>query len=139
MTRVLVASDNFNRASLGANWQQLLPNSGNVTIFGSTHLETVDDGAARWVGAGTFSDDQYSSLKIKSIPGGGQGAFLGVLARASGDIDAAADYYAVRLSDDDTLTIDKVLNGALTNLQSVGTTEFAVDELLEIEVAISCD
>jgi len=133
-SRVAVATDDFNRAALGANWQQLVPLDGAITIVGSTHLETFDHAAARWIGAGTFSKNQYSSLVVKSIPDGGQGGFMGVIARASGDLDTDADWYVAGVTDDDTLTIAKRINGVNTTLDTLPAIEFAVNDRIEIEV-----
>lgn len=136
MARSVIATDNFNRAGpgLGADWAQLNAGDGSVIIVGSTHIEQNFDGVARWVGAGTFTDDQYSSLKLTTVPDGGQGGLFGVVARASADTGAARDFYLVEVSDDDVLTIKKVINGTQTTLESLAAQEFAAGTRIEIEV-----
>lgn len=133
MARSLIASDNFNRASLGADWAQLRPNDGSIIIDSSIRLGASSVGAGRWVGAGAFTDDQYASLKLVSIGFGGS-ARIGVLVRASGDIDAARDYYFYLLNDGTNVAhLGKVVNGTETSLAS-GASAFVTNDLIEVEI-----
>lgn len=101
MPRTLIQSDDFNRAALGTNWGQLnTGNGGNVQIDSSIRisgqytLQPVDQScAARWVGAGTFTDDQYSSVKL-SIPSlNNPVCTAGVIARAGSGVNNLRSYY----------------------------------------------
>lgn len=90
-------------------------------------------GAARWVGAGVFANNQYSSLTLLDVHFGAT-ARIGVLARASGDTDGARDYYFYRHEDSgDLAVLGKVVNGTETILDSRASA-FAVNDRIELEV-----
>jgi len=145
MPRSQVASDNFNRESLGTtDWTQL--NSGfclmqirSSTLLETSHEQSLDGaGAARWVGAGTFSNDQYAELKINTLPALTTNSFIGVICRASADTDANRDYYFAVVSSDGsgpnyTTVLGKVVNGTRTTLYSA-TNAWAVNDLISLEV-----
>lgn len=129
MARVLVQTDNFNRASLGANWAQLAPVNGNIAIFSSTYVSGGNGGpddsrqSARWVGSGTFTADQYSELAISNLSDLNTDYGMGVICRASADTDAGRDYYeAVVLAtvgaSTRTVRLGKYVNGTYTQLNS---------------------
>lgn len=139
-----VASDNFDRASLGSDWAQLNPNWGNVVITSSDHFtggSTSEEQSARWVGAGTFSDDQYSKFEVN----GGlafNGIFyrLGAICRASADTDGTRDYYGYEFQDDAsgnpaarTLRLFKMVNGVKTELATPSTVSVGTGTSIKIE------
>ena len=133
MPRSVVATDNFNRASLGANWAQLRPFDGSIEIDSSTRLGANSLGAGRWVGAGTFTADQYAVLKLTTLGFGG-GERIGVIVRASGDIDTNRDYYS--FLDNNTGAVAqliKTVNGTETILDS-RSSPFAAGDTIELEV-----
>lgn len=145
MARTLIASDNFNRASLGADWAQLnAGNAGDIVIDGSTRIrgsfgnQNVDDKAtARWVGAGTFSDDQYSSLVlVNPVIFNGTTVRIGVIARASADTGAGRDYYEAYLLMDSgttpTTRLVKWVNGTRTQLHSAAVA-WAANDRIDLE------
>ena len=144
MARTLIASDAFNRASLGTtDWGQLNTAWGTVSINASiqftSNFDTSADqtGAARWIGAGTFSNDQYSSVKIKNpLAFFGAAHRVGAIVRASADQDGTRDYYEAYIQADSasvpTTVLAKWVNGARTVLGSAAQA-WAVDDLLSIE------
>lgn len=102
MARTPVQNDNFNRSSLGtSNWAQLnTAAAGDITIYSSTVFgnqyglqATEQRGAARWIGAGSFSSDQYSEITLVSIINVNVDSSLGVIVRASADTGTGRDYY----------------------------------------------
>jgi hypothetical protein len=131
MTRTLVASDNFNRANgaIGANWQysrltswQATPPSikSNVVLglAGGANFQT-----ARWVGAGTFTADQYAKGTVNGLTYQSNYYRVGVTVRDSGDVDAGADCYFVQVFADGpgpnyTTLVGKIVNGTVTTLDS---------------------
>lgn len=134
MARSVVATDNFNRATLGADWAQLRPFDGSIIIT-ANQMAVEFLGAARWVGAGTFTNDQYSSLVLATLDFGGA-ELIGVLVRASGDIDGARDYYSYFDKEDvggDLAQLTKVVNGTETILDSRAST-FVAGDRIELEV-----
>ncbi len=98
-TRTPVATDNFNRASLGANWTSLNPNWGDPTTTASTFLVGVttdalgNEQAARWDGTGTFSNNQYSQLLIQNLDWLSSTYNIGVICRADSATNGSRDYY----------------------------------------------
>lgn len=143
MARTLIASDDFNRASLGANWAQCNAIEGSIAINASTQIygpNALGDGArqsARWVGAGSFTDDQYSSLEITLLSNFTTDYGIGVIARASADTNAARDQYVVFVCADSggpsyTTNFGKVVNGTYTSLHTAAVT-WSVGDRVEIE------
>jgi len=146
MARTLIASDDFNRAgpSLGSNWANLNTLSrGDVLINSSTRAAGEYSGsagefpAARWVGAGTFTDDQYSSITMLNCIGAGSSAYIiGVIVRASADTYTARDYYEASVQVDPanplTTTLKKWVNGTATVLHSA-TVTWANNDVLSLE------
>jgi hypothetical protein len=137
MARTLIASDNFNRAgpALGANWGQVGPAAGsgeNIQITASTKIYGAGAScAARWVGAGTFTNDQYSSLVILAFSVDFND--IGVIARASADQDANRDHYIFRVRGiTNAMVLSKCVNGTVTNL-ATGTGTFTSGDRIEIE------
>ncbi len=148
MARTLVASDAFNRAGpgLGSNWAQLYSaGAGDVQIYSSDRIANDytglpgAGGAARWVGTGTFSNDQYSSLAIDVIADFASTTYnVGVICRASADTEGSRDFYyacvATSVSGGNySVSFGKVVNGTST-LFFAGNVAFAVGDRIELEV-----
>lgn len=96
-------------------------------MYVSSHFGALGgaDGMARWVGAGTFTADQWSKASVETLTnqGGGQGG-LGVIVRASADVNPNYDMYLAVVDSDagsggtHTIALAKIVNGALTVLSS---------------------
>lgn len=145
MARTSIATDDFNRASLGANWTNInVSNGGNLSIDSSIRItgqyssfgDDANAAVAMWVGAGSFTNDQYSSLKLTNFISAGQGASypIGVAVRASGS-DASRSYYAAVVKDSasNTTRLFKVVSGALTQLATTTGTTWADNDVITIE------
>ena len=137
MPRTLVGTDNFNRATLDADWSQRNADNGSVQITASTvYCGTAFGvmGYAKYVGslAGSIGNDHYMSVVITGAPTGTANYGISVHARVSDDLNAARDCYFVRLSDE--LALGKIVNGTETILASGGGPTWANGDRLEIEV-----
>lgn len=137
MARTLVASDDFNRASLGANWDQTNAFNGSVNIVSSTLVSAAhsQECAARYV-SGTFAADQYSSLELVTWNQFGNNR-IGVAARMSPDDDGNRDHYEYVIFDNNgsttkTTELAKVVNGSRTILTS-SSVLWASGDRIEIE------
>jgi hypothetical protein len=143
MPRSAIATDNFNRANgtLGSNWSDI--NAGNADVLLIDNNQVYGQvaghfGVSRWNGAGTFSNDQYSSAKLKAIDNYGTSYGIGVVARCSADTDGGRDYYYVMVQMTNTsggtftTVLGKVVNGTNTNLHSAAVT-WSNDDLVSIE------
>lgn len=144
MARDVIATDNFNRASLGADWAQLYPFNGSLVINSSIRLSSDTSSlassstAGRWVGAGTFTDDQYAKIAIKFLDDISTSHWGGVIVRASADQDSARDfYYAIVESSgagpNYTTRVGKIVNGTHTSL-ATSSVAWAVNDTIELEV-----
>lgn len=146
MARTSIATDNFNRASLGSDWAQLnTSNIGDVQIDSSIRIKgeystqpTDQQTAARWVGAGSFTDDQYSQLKLLNpLDFAGSTQRAGVIVRASSDTGNNRDYYEAYIASDSASTpttyLAKWVNGTRTGLYSAAQT-WAVNDTISLEV-----
>jgi hypothetical protein len=147
--RTLIASDNFNRVgpALGANWAQLNPlNAGDVEIGGSDYIfngftaATGEGGAARWTGAGSFSNDQYASLVLDFIDDFISTAYnVGPICRASADTEGGRDFYwaavACQAGGGGTwaTSFGKIVNGVRTQFHSANVA-WSVGDRIELEV-----
>lgn len=143
-TRTSIATDNFNRAgpALGANWATLNNLAGDdMKIVASARVTGATSGsaraAARWVGAGSFTADQYSSLAITALGFLTTSYSIGVICRASADTDSARDFYEVLVLSDSsgpnyTTQVNKVVNGTRTTLNSASRA-WAVNDRVECE------
>ncbi len=121
MPGTLVASDNFNRASLGSNWtDQAVSGFGSLQIVSSTQGGNLSANVAAYWNANTFKDDQYAQVTAGSN-GGGAYAF-GALVRCS---TSQPSHYGWVKSDDGAGTVTgslfKRVNGTLTALGSGAT------------------
>jgi hypothetical protein len=140
MARSQVITDNFNRASLGANWQQLNPTFGDITINASTvvwgpNSFAIDSAqAARWVGSGTVDDDQYAALKYVTVGGIGAADYgVGVICRASTDTDGNRDFYYFIVQDNQNAELGKVVNGTKTALHNAAVS-WSSGDIVALEV-----
>lgn len=143
MARTQVAADAFPysngnlSAVSGGNWGDLSTGGGYglVTVASNTVRSPAgygyDSPAARWIGAGEFSEDQYSALdyNFAAAPGSGAGYISGAVCRASADQDATRDYYFAYVEDswpNDTrlVRIGKIVNGTYTSLGTVSSAAF---------------
>jgi hypothetical protein len=146
-TRTLIQSDDFNRASLGSNWAQLQLSFGSMATFSSTHVcgtsaqADANRQVARWVGTGTFTNDQYSSIVVSNITTTLNDNYgIGVICRASADTDANRDYYEFVMlntespgSGQQTFELNKWVNGTQTTLNT-GLVTIANGNRIELEV-----
>lgn len=145
MPRTSIATDNFNRAAgtLGANWSDI--NAANADVIyidatpGTAYATIAGQFAvSRWNGAGTFSNDQYSSVKLVAIDNYGTSYGVGVVARCSADQEGTRDYYYVMVQMNNssggtfTTVLGKVVNGTNTNLHSAAVT-WSNNDLVSIE------
>lgn len=143
MARTSVATDGFDRASLGTDWAQLNTYNGTIRTQDSLYVNSTGNGqpgitaAARWVGAGTFTDDQYASLEIRVLSYQSTSYNVGVICRASGDQDSNRDWYGASVcldaSSSYTTKLLKVVNGTVTELHSASVA-WSVGDKIELEV-----
>lgn len=122
----VVATDNFNRADgpIGSNWTNAISGEGfNVSSNAATPVNDGVNAVVFW-NANSFENDQYSKCILVADNVG----FKGPGARFSVD-----NGYIVNASHAGTIRIQKVVGGALTELQNTGDTPVAGDEL-KIEV-----
>lgn len=145
MARTSIATDNFNRASLGSDWTQLNTGAaGDVLLDSSIQIKgqyatqpTDQQGTARWVGAGSFTDDQYSQVKlVNPLDWNGATHRAGVIVRASADTGANRDYYEAYIAQDSGTTpttyLAKWVNGTRTGLYSAAQT-WAANDTISLE------
>lgn len=148
MARSLVASDALTgttNTALGANWGQVgqFASSGANVVYAASnrcygHTDSSEC-AARWIGTGTFSDDQYSSLEVYGTGTETWSAYSGVIARASADQDGSRDYYYARILDrqdagNNRVELSKVVNGTTTVLDNTPSTQsWSSGDRIEIE------
>jgi len=143
MAREFVASDDFNRSTgIGANWSQVCTTRGNVVITGDIRVwgefsaAGNDHPTAKWVGAGTFTDDQYSSAVIPDSTPTGSTYRVGVIVRASSGTNATRDYYEVYIYQPSTrfTHLVKYVDGTPTTLYSSDSPTWADGDSIELEV-----
>ena len=139
MARSQVITDNFNRASLGANWSQLNATFGDIVISASTVVQGPNsfdtDGAqvARWVGAGSVANDQYAAISYVTMGGIGAADYgMGVICRASTDTTTNRDFYYFVVIDNGTGELGKIVNGTRTVLNS-GAVSWANGNIVALE------
>jgi hypothetical protein len=148
-TRIFQNSDNFVRgdlSTLGANWDQTL-NALNGSRTGIKSNGTfggaggMSEGAcARWVGTGTFTNDQYAQAEIVAV--GGSIVGLGVIVRAASTTDLNRKFYAYQTTSGDlygavTTRLVKVIGNGTTVTTTVLASSiiaWATNDMLEIEV-----
>jgi hypothetical protein len=144
MARTPVATDDFNRASLGTtNWTQINSFNGSITIFGSVRVggssaqPPAGAMAAEW-DADTFADDQYALIVIDALGHVSRNQNIGVILRASADTDGDRDYYYVAVGGDtfgttEETTFGKIINGTDTQFAQSTTPTWSTTETIELE------
>lgn len=146
MTRTSIATDDFNRASLGANWTNVnTGNAGSISIDSSTRAvgqygvqPTNEIAEAVWAGTGSFTADQYSEVTlINPLANGGAANRQACAVRMSGTGGTRSEYQAVVQQDSATTPttyIAKVVSGTITILYSAAQAWANADKLsLEAE------
>lgn len=145
MARTQIATDDFNRASLGtSDWAQMntglagdVQTDSSIRIKGQYGTQPTDQKpTARWIGAGTFSNDQYSSLRLTAGPAGGSQAAVGVAVRASGSAGTRTfyEFFVDGLASNYNTTLSKWVNGTRTVLHTSTGVSWASNDLISIEV-----
>jgi hypothetical protein len=135
MSRSSVATDDFNRASIGANWLQLadliggtMEISASTVCYGTSAQGDSGRQAARWAGSGTFSNDQYSSIVISGITTALNDNYgIGVICRASSDTNSNRDYYEAFMyntssGSTQTIRFGKYVNNVYTSFNDATVT-----------------
>lgn len=141
MPRTSIATDNFNRAgpAIGSNWAVLTTATLLINASIQATGEFSNASAGRWVGAGSFTDDQYSSVTLVNAASGfGATYWGGVIVRASADTGAGRDYYMaykVHSGGSNATVLAKCINGTETVIHSaVPSPDFANGDVLSLEV-----
>ena len=142
MARSAVATENFsgtlgNFTQVNPTWADLAITSGVVHGDATGADSGGEVGAAVYSGAGTFSNDQYSSLVIGGLSWQSLAFNIGVIVRASTDTNANRDYYQVVVASDQagpnyTTILSKVVNGTRTQLHSASAA-WANGDRIELE------
>lgn len=134
-----LASDDFNRTSLGSNWEQLNPDWGNMTIdsvsgqvYGASANGESLRMAARWVGAGGITGNQWAKAQIGTLSHLNGDYAIGVICRASGS-NATRSYYFLVVHHDSsgptyTTVLGKIVAGTLTVIHSSSVAWSVADE-----------
>lgn len=143
-TRTPVAAENGNAALSGSNWAQLNTDWGTVQsgsgVISCSASNGDNEGAARWIGAGTFTDDQYAEITLGGLQVLNANFSIGVICRSSADANGARDFYFAQVQATDsgagvyTSVLGKYVNGTRTELHSASTAWADGDEVsLEVE------
>ena len=139
--RTPIATDDFNRASLGTtDWTQLNTDNGSITISASTVVTGSVAGtirpAARWTGAGTFTDNQYVKIAVILVADNGDSYANGVICRASADTNTTRDYYLAEVHSgggaNRTVQLAKIVNGTRTQRHSASVA-WSSGDTIELE------
>ena len=138
-----VATDDFNRASIGSNWTGTNQLENEITIYSSTKCTgaTANTSSNRmhgyWSGTGTFSDDQYSQIVVTGVSEITASYSVGVGVRNSTDTGANRDGYWFEFQEDSgtakTTRILKVVNGSVTQL-STTTINWADGDTMRLDI-----
>lgn len=141
MPRSLIASDDFNRATLGSNWSNVMEfTAGFMTIESSTAVRGQyqaqglhGHAVARWVGAGTFTANQYSSIKITQTASGlGTGQTQGATVRTGAGMDSTSSYVEIYYQHAGNIVMVKRVGGVYYQIAT--TAQFLVaNDILSIE------
>lgn len=143
--RSQIAADNFNRASLGANWKQQNTVDGAITIYGSARANGANAHVASnrmiavWDGAGSFANDQYSAYILGGLSFLSNQYGVGAAVRSNGLTDGSRSYYEVVVYADSSgpnyqTDVNKMVNGTVTNLVSSTTPTWANGDEVSLEV-----
>jgi len=149
MARTRVNLDDLNRASLGSNWDQMNTwAGGTATIAGSTVLQGAGVGGLtqwsiiRWVGAGSFGDEQYAEAQTTALDWQTTAYGSAAIINMSADVNSSGaemDFYAAVVFDDaasganHTTGIYKVVNGTATLQGATVSMTWTVNDLVGIE------
>jgi len=148
VTRVLVASDNFNRADenpIQSPWLQIHDTgwgavriTSNVATGSTARSSTIQKPTARYNGAEAFSNDQYSKITGGGYSFNGENNATGVIVRASADVHPDTDYYGLIVKDNSSgpnraFTLLKMVNGVASTLAS-GSVGFVNGDTLALEI-----
>jgi hypothetical protein len=145
MTRIVVATDNFNRAdgTLGANWTDTNSANAGTLLIATNQLvgqfsqqPTGHQAASRWSGAGSFTTDQYAKLTLVNVAGNnGINVCHGVQTSCAG-ADATRSCYEFYVAQDSATTPTTFLvrwsSGTRTVLFS-GTQAWANNDTISLE------
>lgn len=150
MARTSIATDNFNRATLDANWSQMNSDNGSIAISGSTvaygtsaatgSASYHDGPSARWVGAGTFTNDHYSKIAVAGLSTLAEQYHCGVVCRASADTNGTRDYFGAIVcamaasGGTQKVILFKVVNGTLTEISNQNVT-YTNGDTISLEVS----
>jgi hypothetical protein len=149
-SRTSVATDAFAYSTgalhtvSGGNWAQAGDTGWGAmevtsgTIFGSATAGQSVASAARWTGAGSFTDNQYAKIVVPIVTNGGDNnSNIGVACRASGVDGTRSFYYAwvtANFVSDPNRTVQtgKYVSGTHTQQHSANFA-FAAGNTIEIE------
>jgi hypothetical protein len=141
MARTLVASETFTYSDgalasvSGGNWTSLNPSLATPRVTSNKFdTEHSNRAVARWTGAGTWLANQYAKITLSGLTSGN--AVIGVIVRASADIDGNRDYYSAWVNENAgafLTEIYKTVNGTETQLSSVSGDGWANGDIIEIE------
>lgn len=134
MTRTTVFTDDFNRASLGSDYEQVEGiDTGSLTIYSSTFVggSTSAVGGrlpcARYIGAlaGSIGNDQFVSIAVTGLNSLNTDYRVGVICRSTGLQTARTQIQATVAYEGGsgathTVLFEKVVAGTLTLLHSAG-------------------
>ncbi len=143
MPRTQIAADNFDRANaaIGANWSYVYdtdfqPNPPNV-VSNVCKASGGNRSICKWVGTGTFSNDQYATATLAGLGNFGVSENCGVAVRIGTGTNATHTgyYYYVTDNGGSTRTAHLMKRDANTDtaLNSTGS-EWANGDTIELEV-----
>lgn len=144
MSRTTVATDDFNRASIGTDWSAVNSDFGSIVTVSSTHAEGSAQWpiataiCSKWVGSGSFNDDQWASVVIGAMSALSVDYYTGVAVRVGTGNNATRSYYGAIVCYDpsggnNTTKLFKVVAGTTTTLNS-GTVAWANGDRIDLEV-----
>jgi hypothetical protein len=149
-SRTSIATDSFTYSTgaldavSGGNWAQAGDTGWGTmevesnTIFGLASAGQSVASAARWTGAGSFTDNQYAKLVVPVVTNGGDNnSNIGVICRGSGVDGTRSFYYAWVTANfvadpNRTVQTGKYVNGTQTQQHSANVA-FAAGNSIEIE------
>lgn len=140
MSRVSIATDPFTstvNAALGGDWTSINTGTfGTITkqsgVFGGSH--DALRAAARWSGAGTFTEDQYAEVIYVETDFASPQHGIGVLVRATTNANGTF-YYLIGFSDNSAV-MGVLVNGSNTDIATAaaGTITWNDGEPIGLEV-----
>jgi hypothetical protein len=115
-------------------WTSLNPTSATPSVETGKFYSPHSAHAVARIEAGTWATDQYAKITISSL--GAASAWMGVVVRASADVDGNRDYYFAVVEEGagpHRTVIGKVVNGSITELSSNTGDSWANGESIELE------